>query len=356
MANEMDLLSGLKTAEPVRPHAFEEARATLRAAIATQVAPETITPIRRRARWSTRRTAGFGVLALGAAAAAVTLVVTSAPAPSHHASASGTPTVSRSQPPAASSPLVSLAALIVATSGSLPGNASLIIRTQTEGTIPPQVSYNLYTDGGAFYVGGDKPSLIQAVAQHQNMADGLTAREVKAALYAAAGNLDTARVQMTDATPNDLGLGLPLAEREQIWAKAMAAAKTLLKEKGVDKPLPLPTGKVLQQDVNNAVWNNSADALSAGAGNPRVRAGVLRLLSTIPGVTVTDSKVDGQSALTLTAGPAVFGTGKQVLTINARTGMPISWWVGQLGPKVPSSLQTFRVLRLTMADIKAGKF
>jgi hypothetical protein len=351
MVDEMDLLSGMKAAEPVRQGAFEEARAVLRAAMAVQAAPETKTASRRRARWGMRRTAGFGFVAIGAAAAAVTLVVTSAPA-----TRSAAPTASASGAAAASSSLLSLAAFITASSGPLPGNASLIIRTQVDGGRSAQVSYNLYTDSGAFYAGGDKKSLMQAIAEHQNMADGITAREVKAALYAASGNLATAREQMLDAAPNALGLGLPLAAREEIWATAMAAEAKNFKEKGIKAP-PLPTGKALQEAADNLVWNDSVDALSAGAGNPRVRAGVLRLLSTISGVSVTKSTTDGQPTLTLTAGPETFdGKGRQVLTINAKTGMPIKSWAGDLGPQVPSSVDSYQVSRVTLAGIEAGRF
>ena len=71
MVDEMDLLSDLKAAESVRPRAYEEARAVLRAAMAVEGAPATTTAPGRRPRWSTRRTAGVSVAALGAAAAAV---------------------------------------------------------------------------------------------------------------------------------------------------------------------------------------------------------------------------------------------------------------------------------------------
>ena len=59
MADEMDLLSGLKTAEPLSSQAFEEARAILRASMAIAEVPETAP--RRRPRWGSRRTAGFTV-------------------------------------------------------------------------------------------------------------------------------------------------------------------------------------------------------------------------------------------------------------------------------------------------------
>ncbi|HXT91643.1 MAG TPA: hypothetical protein VN714_20600 [Trebonia sp.] len=255
-----------------------------------------------------------------------------------------------------SSPLVTLAANITANSHSQSGNASLIIRTQTDGNIPPQVSYNLYTDGGAYYAGGDKRSLRQAVARHEDMADGITATEVKTALYAAAGNLASAREQMATVLPGDQWFFLTGAAQRAAWEKGAAQERVILKEKGIKTPLKMPTGKALQSIIDNRVWNNSVDALSAGGGNPQVRAGVLRLLSTISAVTVAHSTSGGQPALTLTAGPEVFGgQGEQVLTINAKTGMPIKS-VEPANGNVPSSTDTFQVSRVTLADIKAGRF
>lgn len=65
----------------------------------------------------------------------------------------------------------------------------------------------------------------------------------------------------------------------------------------------------------------------------------------------------GQPTLTLTAGPEVFGgQGKQVLTISARTGMPVSSRVGDLGPTTPSSLETYKVSRVTLSGLEAGEF
>src|SRR6202044_2386907 len=102
---------------------------------------------------------------------------------------------------------------------------------------------------------------------------------------------------------------LPLAQRQEIWAQGAVARAALEKAKGMKAPLTMPTGKTLQEDIDNSIWNNSMDALSAGAGNPQVREGVLRLLSTIPEVTVANSTTGGQPTLTLTAGSALFGGG-----------------------------------------------
>jgi hypothetical protein len=251
------------------------------------------------------------------------------------------------------SKLMSLAALIKARSGPLPGNASLVIEKQVIGGRLMQVGYGLYTDSGDLYSGDDKQTLVAAVAHHSNLADFTNAREIAAARYAAAGDLVTARVRMVNALPNDFFLSF--AARKKIWEKGAAARRALMREKGIKTPLKMPTGKALQDDIDNSLWTASTIALSWGAGDPEIREGVLRLVSTIPEVTVADSTTGGQPTLTITAGPAVFGgDGEQVLTISARTGIPVSSVVTGRGMR--TSVETFQISRVTLAGIEAGKF
>jgi hypothetical protein len=368
--DEMDLASQALDVAPWRPEAYEQARTVLRAAMAESDSLQAAPPVtaalpaggrglpragnHHRRSLGTRGKVGIGAgIGAVAAAAAVVIAITSGtqpPAPAGPAAA--VPHGSA----AATSLLVTLAARITAAGGSLPGNASLVIRTQTIGGRTPDVSYNLYTDSGAFYGGGDKKSLRQAIARHENEADGIDAREVAAARFAVNGDLTTARRQMVNASPNALGLGLSPAARKKIWAKAMAKAAKVYKEKGIKEPKNPPTGRRLQELAGNYIWNSSVDALSAGAGSPQVRAGVLRLLSTIPEVTVRHSTTGGQPTLTLTAGSALFlGGAPQVLTVSATTGMPIRSVFRAQGD-VPSSVSTFQVTRVTLANVEAGKF
>ena len=285
--------------------------------------------------------AGAAVLAAGGLFAAV------------HGTGGTAAGTTASSAPAVKSKLMSLAALIKARSGPLPGNASLVIEKQVIGGKPMQVGYGLYTDSGDLYSGDDKQTLVAAVAHHSNLADFTNAREIAAARYAAAGDLVTARVRMVNALPNDFFLSF--AARKKIWEKGAAARRALMREKGIKTPLKMPTGQALQDDIDNSLWTASTIALSWGAGDPEIREGVLRLVSTIPEVTVADSTTGGQPTLTITAGPAVFGgDGEQVLTISARTGIPVSSVVTGRGMR--TSVETFQVSRVTLADIEAGKF
>ena len=103
--------------------------------------------------------AGAAVLAAGGLLAAV------------HGTGGTTAGTAASRAPAVKSKLMSLAALIKARSGPLPGNASLVIGKQVIGGKPMQVGYGLYTDSGDLYSGDDKQTLVAAVAHHSNLAD-----------------------------------------------------------------------------------------------------------------------------------------------------------------------------------------
>ena len=97
---------------------------------------------------------------------------------------------------------------------------------------------------------------------------------------------------------------------------------------------------------------------------------MLRLVSALPGITVTQGTVDGQPTLTLTAGPAELGyatTGRaakfdpdsgpanqEAITINADTGIPVQIATGTAG-KVTGTI-SYVVTRVNLADIAAGKF
>jgi hypothetical protein len=101
--------------------------------------------------------------------------------------------------------------------------------------------------------------------------------------------------------------------------------------------------------------SRSGPAPAREGGVPEIRAGVLRLLSTIPEVAVANSTTGGQPTLTITAGPAVFGgDGKEVLTVNATTGLPVS--IVSTATGVPPAEEFYQISRVTLANIMAGKF
>jgi hypothetical protein len=353
--DEMDLVGKLKEVPPLRPEAYERARATLRTAMGESV--RVPAPARkkrfswaRNVRMSVAGKVGTGLV--GAAAVAVAVVSVTSPAPD-----TGTPEQAAPPTTVAVSKLELLANDVKASTGTLSGDASLVIRTQTAPDGNPYVTYNLYTDGGEVYVTDTREDLPGAIARHDNLAEPTDASIVAAARAAATGDIGEARDRMVNAIPNSLGVGLSPEEARRVWDEAQVEWLETLRQKGVEnpQPRPRPTGKAMQDLIDNRIWTYCFLALERGAANPEVRAGVLRLISSIPDVTVADSNTAGQPSLTITAGPALFGgDGEHVLTVNAETGLPISSVFEQ--EEGPSSTETYESTRVTLADVAAGGF
>jgi hypothetical protein len=301
-------------------------------------------------------TAGLGI---AAAAVAVTLIATPAAQPpaapprpvagGTTASHSATPTT-----PAASSPLVLLADTITATAKKQPGDATLVFRstTFTDGQAPGS-GFDLYTDSGPYYWAPTESGLPAQIAAHHNLGGGLFTREIAAAEYAVHGDLATARERMAYA-PNPAGAGKsPAAGMSPILLKVNAQMLGVKAAPG--QSLAAAYDKAY---IDSWVWSDATDALEAGAGNPQVRAGVLRLLSTVSGVVVTHGTLDGQP--TLVVGDVIpdfngNGTTEAAMTLNASTGIPLKYTDGAIGER-PVTTTTYKVSRVTIADIAAGKF
>ena len=296
---------------------------------------------------------------IGAAAVAVAVIGTSTstaptqPRPSaggHAASSAGHAASS-----AANSPLMQLASYVTASARAHRqlGDATLVIRTFRYTNGEPSGSYaDLYTDSGAYYGAHTESGLPGQIAAHHSLGGRMFAREIAAAIFAANnGKLAVARDRMADdpaaqsGSAGSVSAGASQAE--------IAKAKALSIKRAPGQSLAAAVNAAL---FNNAVWANSLDALVAGSGNPEVRAGVLRLLSTVPGITVTHANSDGQRALVVTEATHPNNVPfQQVLTLNASTGIPIEFTSGAAG-KTPDVTETYKVSRVTIAAIADGKF
>ncbi|XRQ05273.1 hypothetical protein ACN3XK_53270 [Actinomadura welshii] len=357
MVDEMDLLKTLKDAEPVRPRAFEDARAVLQAALTTEetamekttagkahgdvldTGRRAPTAPRRRARWSARRTAGAGAAVLVAAAAAVALAVTSASGP-------GEPPA---ETPQAGNPvLVELAADNTPLSPEQEGDATLQIRNLSPtGDELDGYGIGLYTDDGTYYWGNDKKALRKAVAAGKG--DDVFKGAIEVALYAVKGDVATARKRMAVAN-------LPEGEKQQdLERERRERLKLAAEERGEEYVPPKPlTSEEKKQITDNHIWSNSIDALTAAPRNPQVRAGVLRIMATMPRVEVDRTTTAGKPTLTLVDSWPANGKFVETLIIDARTGSPVASSV-----KAPdASVKTvyYHSSRVTLADVKAGDF
>ena len=193
----------------------------------------------------------------------MTLVITPAPQPASPGSrpAAGPPAAAHG----AHTPLIRLAAAITASNTPLPGDATLIIRTQTNAAGQSTGGgADLYTDSGAYYYAQTESGLPAQIAAHNDTSGGGFARELAAARYAVHGDLTIARQRMAVAM---LDPHLP----KLTWRQEVAQLKALARAKHAKIPIPAhpPTAAQRAASMDNEIWENSLDALQAGAGSPR---------------------------------------------------------------------------------------
>jgi len=368
---EMEAVSRLGDVAPLPAEALREARATLRAAVTVEDlvptgGPEAGDPERGQRVRRPRRTCrprrvvtAVSAAALGAVAAAVVaLVVASSvgpgvPGPSH-------PTAPA--PPKVDRPLAQLADYIQANTPQPTGDATLVLRTQSYPNSPSISGADLYTDSGEYFYAPTESGLPAAIAADANEGDGMFAREVQAAKEAVTGDVATAAHEMAVAPfPGGVwpaaypaaALKIAAAEAAQAAAAGKPVPTTVPTIEPTDAAAPsVPT----QGQIDNYIWMDSLDALSAGAGNPQVRIGVLRILATLPEVTVTNTTTNGEPTVTLTAkAPALPADYQEALTIDASTGVPVAFAGGTPG-QPPSVTVTYQVSRVTVSNIAAGQF
>jgi hypothetical protein len=196
------------------------------------------------------------------------------------------------------------------------GNATLVQRTTTLES-EPAVVYDLYTDDGRYFFAESKGELAGEIEAGQNTAGGWTARQLAAAEEADSGDVAAA-------------------------AEDMASAAR-----------PQEPSRPGTPYYPNRLWEESQQTLIAGAGRPQIRAGVLKLLGTLPGVMVTKGTAAGAPTLVLTAGAEEMGPNYQEqLTIDAGTGVPIKFTGGVPGGP-PATTVEYQVSRETFAGLEA---
>jgi hypothetical protein len=291
----------------------------------------------RRMAWRATAGTSFAV----AAVAAIAVATSSAGSHNPPADLAG-PSPATSGSSTRETPLVRLVGYL-STASQPKGDATLLLRDQVYDDGLKVDVWDLHADNGDYYFSKTKAGLPTQVSGHHNRGgedqDGRK-KVVAAAKYAATGDLDEGRAKMFAAyTPKN-----PKVERS-------------MQAPGVTPSLPAGAAEKLPKDLrdfgginstDNWVWNNSMEALQVGAGNPTVRAGVLRLLGQMPEVKVEQGTLKGQKVLILTADkPAV--TSPESVTIDAGTGLPLRY----TGDGVTVN---YTVTRVTLAGVAQGKF
>ncbi|MGI5212890.1 hypothetical protein [Plantactinospora sp. CA-290183] len=291
----------------------------------------------RRLVW--RTTAGTGFAAAIAAVAVLTAGTgTQAPEPGLAAP--------NSVATAKEAPLMKLVNYLT-TAPQPEGDATLVLRNQVYTDGLKVDVWDLFADNGDLYFAKTRSALPARVkGKHtEGGGDDEAGRKkaVAAAEYGAKGDLNEARKRMALAY---LPKGVKPFPLDAPGAKPSIDANLAAKLKATGQD-----ASAVGNRTDSQVWENSMDALKAGAGSPTVRAGVVRLLGQMPEVKVTQGTIDGQPVLTLAAGALISSGGTDSLTINAETGLPIKYVSDSIGVTV-----NYTVTRVTLADVANGKF
>jgi hypothetical protein len=183
---------------------------------------------------------------------------------------------------AAAKPLVKLASLALA-APALKGDAALILRTQyfTDGR--SFTGADLYLDDGRYFY-------------------AMTAKWLPAAVES--GPIDYSVKSVADAMA-----AVATADPNAARAAFLKSANPLWAD---------DTENEASARQDNAIWCIGLDVLGASYGRPDVRAGMLRVLSTVDGVTVKHTTYQGKGALEI----AMF-VPKQVFTKSDTTPSPV---------------------------------
>ncbi len=259
-----------------------------------------------------------GLYALAAAAFAVAIVIAAGSLPSGDG-----PGRIAAPAPAAAAPLVRLSERIAAEPAPR-GDATLVLRRHTFPDDRGFTGADLYLDDGRYFYATTRAELRGAAPQEE-----FGQRQIAAAKAAIDLPAAKARERMIAAT----------------WAPAgePAVQAPPKKRPAAKGPTPTPAPQIVID--NNRVWMGSMDALIAGAGRADVRAGVMKLLATIPKVGVEQG--DG----VLSVRNADFPDGYvETLIVDDRTGVLRTMIGGDAGQE-PSVVVEYEITRVTARDV-----
>jgi hypothetical protein len=239
------------------------------------------------------------------------------------------------------------------------GNATLVLRRQVYPNSPEIDGADLYADNGDYYYSPTPAGLPAVIQQNETVNIGSSdseQRDIAVANAALTEPIDQARQQMSvanldpDVKPKEITPGVSPGAAD---TKAMAAVRQKLEQiQKRDQQDNLHS--MISQD-DGMIWDNGMDALLSGAGNPQVRAGVLKLYATIPQISTSTGTLNGQQTLDVTASLLSSNSGlyQEQLVLNADTGVPLEMIGGNQG-QTPDVTVYYTVTRTTLDAIESG--
>jgi hypothetical protein len=232
------------------------------------------------------------------------------------------------------------------------GNATLVLRRQVYPNSPEIDGADLYADNGNYYYSPTPAGLPEAIKEQDADGGSSDSRQsyVAAAQAALTEPIGQALQQMADVgtDPNTKQVA-PSA------GSSATAAQEHKKQEQISAQDKQENLRAVMTPQNGMIWDNGMDALLSGAGNPQVRAGVLKLYATIPQISTSTGTLNGQQTLDVTASLLSSNSGlyQEQLVLNADTGVPLEMIGGNQG-QTPDVTVYYTVTRTTLAAVENG--
>jgi hypothetical protein len=239
------------------------------------------------------------------------------------------------------------------------GDATLVLRRQIYPNSPEIDGADLFADNGDYYYSPTLSGLPAIIKSGETVDDESTDSEVRdiAAAKAALGDepIDSVRYQMSIANFDPAVLAHGKWNRVYAPSTSNLSAAVRAKLKQVQATDEADDIQSVISHEDGMIWDNGMDALLAGAGDPQVRAGVLKLFATIPQITVTSGSLNGKPTLDVTASLLSSNQGlyQEELILDASTGIPLEMVGGNQG-QTPSVTVYYTISRVTVADVENG--
>jgi hypothetical protein len=232
------------------------------------------------------------------------------------------------------------------------GNATLVLRRQVYPNSPEIDGADLYADNGNYYY-SPAPAGLAAAIKEQDAEGGSTESQqsyIAAAEAALSEPIGQALQQMADVgTDPNAKQVTPAAGSTAMTAQERQKQEQIAAQ---DKQENL---RAVMSPNEGMIWDNGMDALLSGAGNPQVRAGVLKLYATIPQISTSTGTLNGQQTLDVTASLLSSNSGlyQEQLVLNANTGVPLEMIGGNQG-QTPTVTVYYTVTRTTLDAVENG--
>lgn len=216
-----------------------------------------------------------------------------------------------------------------------PGDATLVVHTNTFPDGDRFTGADLYLDDGTYY--------------YATTAAGLRGPSGEQPIDMPFGEIVAATRRATTLGPQQARAGFLRAVGfvEDPGPPAAGAPS------GTQKRLPTKPPLSLRQREDNMIWVSVVDVLAAGGSRADVRAGALRLLATVPTVTLEDiTNADGERVLRLrSTDPRQGERYVETLYLDAGTGV-MKRFVGGVDGQPPDVVVSYAIERVDAATVR----